>query len=121
MNIFKYTSLVKVVIPLAVISILFFGTSAASSGIISDISSIHEMLSQIGPMISALLFIVAGIFYALGQMLPPDKRANFHTTAINIIIGAIVVGALSVASDGLAIASTHIINVSYNSLQNISI
>jgi len=65
---------------------------------------------HIGPMLSAVLFIVAGIFYALGQMLPPDKKANFHTASINIIIGAVIVAVLSVASNGLAIASTHLLS-----------
>jgi hypothetical protein len=64
---------------------------------------------QVGPALSAVLFVVAGIFYAIGQMLPPEKKANFHTAAVNIIIGAIVVGVLSVASTSLAVASTHLI------------
>ncbi|MEM0106794.1 MAG: hypothetical protein QXD11_00060 [Candidatus Micrarchaeaceae archaeon] len=117
----EFNSITKFMIPIAMLLMLLSESSTASSGIVSDISSIHGLLSQIGPMISALLFIIAGIFYAIGQMLPPDKRANFHTTAINIIIGAIVVGALSVASDGLAVASTHILNISSNAMQNISI
>jgi hypothetical protein len=70
---------------------------------------------KVGPALSAMLFVVAGIFYAVGQMLPPDKRANFHTTAIYIIIGAVVVGVLSFASSSLAVASTHLLsNVTSN-------
>ena len=76
----------------------------------AQISFIKDVLSQAGPALSATLFVVAGIFYAIGQILPPEKKANFHTTAINIIIGAIVVGVLSVASNGLATASTHLLS-----------
>jgi hypothetical protein len=82
---------------------------AAGSPIIAELSNIQLILTQVGPALSAVLFIVAGIFYALGQMLPPEKKANFHTAAVNIIIGAIVVGVLSVASTSLALASTHLL------------
>jgi hypothetical protein len=83
----------------------------ATNGIpvVSELNSIQSILMQVGPALSAVLFVLAGIFYALGQMLPPEKKASFHTAAINIIIGAIVVGVLSVASTSLAIASTHIL------------
>jgi len=90
--------------------LIAYVNSATTLTIISELSFVKDILSQIGPMLSALLFILAGIFYAIGQMLPPDKRANFHTTATNIIIGAIVVGALSVASNSLATASTHLLS-----------
>jgi len=81
-----------------------------SLDIIGTLNYIQTLLMHIGPMLSAVLFIVAGIFYALGQMLPPDKKANFHTASINIIIGAVIVAVLSVASNGLAIASTHLLS-----------
>jgi hypothetical protein len=84
-------------------------TSAAAQPIMSTLTSVKDVLGQVGPALSAVLFVIAGIFYALGQMLPPDKKANFHTTAVNIIIGAIVVAVLSAASTGLAGLSTHII------------
>ncbi|MGC8647641.1 MAG: hypothetical protein ACP5SA_02350 [Candidatus Micrarchaeia archaeon] len=88
---------------------------AGSTQIITTIESIKALLVQIGPALSAVLFVIAGIFYAVGQMLPPDKKANFHTAAINIIIGAIVVGALSVASTSLALASSHLLTNITNS------
>jgi uncharacterized membrane protein len=82
----------------------------AASQLVTELDSIKLVLIQIGPALSAVLFVLAGIFYAVGQMLPPDKKANFHTAAINIIIGAVVVGALSVASTSLAIASTQLLS-----------
>jgi hypothetical protein len=83
---------------------------AGSVQVLNTINGIKSTLTQVGPALSAVLFVVAGIFYAIGQMLPPDKKANFHTASINIIIGAIVVGALSIASTSLAIASTHLLS-----------
>jgi len=83
--------------------------AAATTSLVSQLNNIQAILMQVGPALSAVLFVLAGIFYAIGQMLPPDKKANFHTAAVNIIIGAIVVGVLSVASTSLAVASTHLI------------
>lgn len=83
--------------------------AATNSSIVSELNGIQLVLTQAGPALSAVLFVLAGIFYAIGQMLPPDKKANFHTAAVNIIIGAIVVGVLSVASTSLALASSHLL------------
>lgn len=90
--------------------------AATNSSIVTQLNGIQIVLAQAGPALSAVLFVLAGIFYAIGQMLPPDKKANFHTAAVNIIIGAIVVGVLSVASTSLAVASSHLLgNVITNS------
>jgi hypothetical protein len=91
--------------------------AAGTSSIATELTSIQATLMQVGPALSAMLFVLAGIFYAIGQMLPPEKKASFHTTAVNIIIGAIVVGVLSFASTSLAIASTHLLgNLTANSV-----
>jgi hypothetical protein len=82
----------------------------AASQLVTELDTVKLVLVQVGPALSAVLFVLAGIFYAIGQMLPPDKKANFHTAAINIIIGAVVVGALSVASTSLAVASTQLLS-----------
>lgn len=90
--------------------------SIQSFQIMSELVGIKSILSQIGPILSAMLFVLAGIFYALGQMLPPDRRANFHTTATNMVIGGVVVGVLSVSATSLALAATHLFaNSSINS------
>ena len=83
--------------------------NSSTIGIVSELTYIKSVLSQVGPILGAVLFIVAGVFYALGQVMPPDKRANFHTASINIIIGAIIISLLSVASTSLAVASSHLL------------
>jgi hypothetical protein len=80
-----------------------------SFDIIGTLTNIQSLLAHLGPVLSAVLFIVAGIFYAIGQLFPATKRANFHATAIDILVGAIIVAVLSVASNGLALASTHLL------------
>ncbi len=100
-------------LPVLVVTLLLMHISSASAvslDIMAQIGYVKGVLSQAGPALSATLFVLAGIFYAIGQVLPPDKKANFHTTAINIIIGAVVVGALSVASNALALASSHLLS-----------
>ena len=105
-----------ITVPLVALVLFTGGANAASAPIVSELNNIKLILSQVGPALSAVLFVIAGIFYAIGQLLPPDKKANFHTAAINIIIGAVVVGVLSVAATSLAIASTHLIgNLTVNS------
>ncbi len=81
-----------------------------SLDILGTIQNIQLLLMQVGPAFSAMLFVLGGIFYAVGQLFPSYKRASLHTMAIDIIIGAIVVAVLSVASTNLAIASTHILS-----------
>ncbi len=83
--------------------------NSSTIGIVSELTYIKSVLSQVGPILGAVLFIVAGVFYAVGQVMPPDKRANFHTASINIIIGAIIISLLSVASTSLAVASSHLL------------
>ena len=84
--------------------------AAFTFDIIGTLSYVQKLLMQVGPILSALLFIIAGIFYALGQLFPSYQRASFHTTAIDIIIGAIIVAVLSFASNGFALASTHLLS-----------
>ena len=113
----KYT-----LFPILVVFLSIGNVHAATQlTILGQLSYIKFVLNQVGPALSAILFIIAGIFYAIGQLMPPDKKANFHTTAINIIIGAVVVAVLSVASTSFANASTHLLsNFTVNSISNIS-
>lgn len=86
-----------------------------SLDIISTLTNLQNLLAHLGPVLSAVLFIIAGIFYAIGQLFPATRRANFHATAMDILVGAIIVAVLSVASNGLALASTHLLTNITNS------
>lgn len=85
--------------------------------IISTLSGVQALMMHIGPLLSAILFTLAGLLYAIGQLFPSHQRANFHTIASDMIMGAIVVGVLSVAANGFAIASTHLLS---NTTANLS-
>jgi hypothetical protein len=109
-------------VPLAfvLISIITLRAVMAASphnGILTTLDNIEAILETIGPILSAVLFTMAGIFYALGQLFPSYKRASLHTMSIDLIIGAIIVAALSLAANGFAIASSHLLaNATSNSL-----
>ena len=78
--------------------------------IITTLNYIQNLLTHIGPIVSAILFIIAGLFYAIGQLFPSHQRASFHTTAGDMIMGAVVVAVLSVAANSFALASTHLLS-----------
>ncbi len=98
----------------AIILLGIFGRTANASGVTLDImgtlNSVQQILMRVGPALSAVLFIVAGIFYALGQLFPSYKRATLHTMAIDMIVGAIIVAVLSVTANSFALASTHLLS-----------
>lgn len=105
----------------ALLTALLFAGKAYAAGfsldIITTLSYVQNLLAHLGPMLSAVLFIVAGMFYAIGQLLPATKRAAFHATTVDILMGAIIVAVLSVASNGFAIASTQLLtNMTANAL-----
>ncbi|MCL5238861.1 MAG: hypothetical protein M1286_00080 [Candidatus Marsarchaeota archaeon] len=96
-----------------ILLLLFSGKAYASYfslDVVATLTGIQNLLAHLGPVLSAVLFIVAGIFYAIGQLFPATKRASLHATAIDILIGAVIVAVLSVASNGLALASTHLLS-----------
>ena len=100
---------------LALVLLGLFGRAVSANDVVSldilgTLNSIQQILMQVGPALSAVLFITAGVFYALGQMFPSYKRATLHTMAIDMIVGAIIVAVLSVAANGFAIASTHLLS-----------
>ncbi len=110
-------------IPLIILGVgVAFLREAGATGtfafdIVSTLNNIQGILVHIGPVLSAVLFVTAGVFYAVGQLFPSQKRASLHSAAIDIIIGAIIVAVLSVASASLALASTNLLsNVTANVL-----
>ncbi len=99
------------------LAILVFGlferaasATAISLDIVGTLTSVQGILMRVGPVLSAVLFIVAGIFYALGQLFPSYKRASLHTMALDMIVGAVIVAVLSVTANSFALASTNLLS-----------
>jgi predicted membrane protein len=78
--------------------------------IMATLAYIQNLLMHIGPILSAILFIIAGLLYAIGQLFPSHQRASFHTTAGDMIMGAVVVAVLSISANSFALASTHLLS-----------
>lgn len=61
-------------------------------------SSIASFLTTIAPIIALILIVLGGIMYGLAQTQPPDTRGKWQTAAISMIVGGIIVGAISGAA-----------------------
>ncbi|MGB9703405.1 MAG: hypothetical protein ACP5HJ_03935 [Candidatus Micrarchaeia archaeon] len=92
--------------------ISLFWVFLLKASINSFLSDVKNTLTEIGPVMSSIMFALAGIVYAIAQLLPYDKKAKLDSTAINLIIGAIVVGVLTLASGNLATIAQRIVNSS---------
>ena len=117
--------LFRLAVPVGVaVSLALTGNANAASlasGLVSlqittQLGGISATLTAIATALAVALFILAGIFYAIGQIMPPDKKATYHTTCVNILIGAVVLSALSFAATGLANTSAHLLVNATNSL-----
>lgn len=71
-------------------------------GTVTFLRSLQQTLTEIGPILSAIMFIVAGIIYAFGQLQPAEARGKYQAWAMGLIVGGFVVGALSIAAPALA-------------------
>ncbi len=71
-------------------------------GTVTFLQNLQATLQQIGPALSAILFVLAGIIYAFGQLQPADARGKYQAWSMGLIVGGFVVGALSIAAPTLA-------------------
>ena len=58
------------------------------------LTSISDLLTTIGPTISLIMLLLAGIVYAFAQMQPPESRGKWITTAMGLFVGGIIVAAV---------------------------
>ena len=61
-------------------------------------SNIAAFLSNIAPIIAIILIILGGITYGLAQLQPPDSRGKWQTAAISMVVGGIIVAAITAAA-----------------------
>ena len=78
------------------------GTTTLGGGTVNFLKSLQGTLQQVGPALSAIMFVLAGIIYAFGQLQPAEARGKYQAWAMGLIVGGFVVGALSVAAPTLA-------------------
>ena len=77
--------------------------------VVETLSSIENILLQIGPIVSVILIVLGGLAYGMAQTQPSDQRGKYITTAYALIAGGIVVAAITGAATFIASQSTTLI------------
>jgi hypothetical protein len=72
-------------------------------------SNIADLLTTIAPIIALILIILGGIVYGIAQTQPPDIRGKWQTAAISMIVGGIIVGAISGAATLIESTSSNLL------------
>lgn len=71
-------------------------------GILDTLTGVENTLLAIGPIVSVILIVLGGLAYGLAQTQPSDQRGKYITTAYALIIGGIVVAAITGAASLIA-------------------
>ena len=71
-------------------------------GLVDSLTGVEGTLLQLGPIISVILIVLGGLAYGLAQTQPSDQRGKYITTAYALIIGGIVVAAVTGAATTIA-------------------
>lgn len=61
-------------------------------------NNVASFLSGIAPVISLILIVLGGIIYGVSYTQPPETRGKWQTTAIGMLIGGVIVGAIAGAA-----------------------
>jgi hypothetical protein len=77
--------------------------------VVETLTSIENILLQIGPIVSVILIVLGGLAYGIAQTQPSDQRGKYITTAYALIAGGIVVAAITGAATFIASQSTTLI------------
>jgi uncharacterized membrane protein SirB2 len=72
-------------------------------------SSILDVLSTIAPAIATILIILGGIIYGLAQTQPPEIRGKWQAAGISMVIGGIIVAAITFAASSIESASSNLL------------
>jgi hypothetical protein len=61
-------------------------------------SNIANFLETIAPVISLILIILGGIIFGVAQTQPPETRGKWQTSALSMVVGGLIVGAIAGAA-----------------------
>jgi hypothetical protein len=67
--------------------------------IINIVSSIKTILLELGPDISIILIVLSGLVYGLSYTQPAKNRGKWQSIAAGILIGGIIVAAITGAAE----------------------
>lgn len=66
-------------------------------------------LLNLGPGISVILIVLGGITYGLAQTQPAQMRGKWQSTAAGMIVGGIIVAAITGAATQIAASSASVL------------
>ncbi len=70
-------------------------------GLTQVVANITATLKFIAPYISISLIIIGGIVYGLAQLQSAEVRGKWQTIAIGLVVGGVIVGALTAAATAI--------------------
>jgi|GEM_PF-529536 len=62
-------------------------------------TNIAAFLQNIAPIISLIMIVLGGITYGLAQTQPSEMRGKWQTAAVSMVIGGIIIAAISGAAE----------------------
>ena len=72
------------------------------SNILTIVEGWKATLLALGPSVSVILIVLGGLLYGLSQTQPSQMRGKWQSTAASLIIGGIVVAAITAAAQVIA-------------------
>ncbi len=78
-------------------------------GLEVTLTGIAGLLQTIAPIIALILIILGGITYGVAQTQPGESRGKWQTVAISMVVGGIIVAAISLAANSIVEASGNLL------------
>ncbi|MFA6489206.1 MAG: hypothetical protein WCT52_00830 [Candidatus Micrarchaeia archaeon] len=75
------------------------------AGVVDTLTGIQTDLTSVGYAFSIILIVLGGLVYGFAQMQPSDQRGKYITAAYGMIIGGVVVAAITGAASGISSTS----------------
>ncbi|MEW6035054.1 MAG: hypothetical protein AB1529_00435 [Candidatus Micrarchaeota archaeon] len=72
-------------------------------------SNISNILQTLAPIIAVILVTLGGITYGLAQMQPGETRGKWQAAAISMIVGGIVVAAITLSANFIVTQSGNLL------------
>ena len=75
------------------------------TGVKDTLIGVQTDLTAVGYAFSIILIVLGGLVYGFAQMQPSDQRGKYITMAYGMIIGGVVVAAITGAASGISESS----------------
>jgi len=75
------------------------------AGVVDTLTGVQTDLTSVGYAFSIILIVLGGLVYGYAQMQPSDQRGKYITAAYGMIIGGIVVAAITGGAEAISTTS----------------